>query len=110
MAFGGHLVDSLIDDIQERLDDVGIEVGGGAIADDLQRLVMAERVSVGAIGGEGIVDVSYGEDAGGEWDVLTTEAVGIPGAIPALMVVFDDWEHGPGELYRVEDCGADLGV
>lgn len=41
---------------------------------------------------EGVIGIEEREEAGGEGDVLGAQAVGVPGALPALMVVAYDPE------------------
>ncbi len=70
----------------ESLDDVRVELGTGAGVDHGHRLFFGERVAVGAVGHERVVDVGNGDDSRGNRDVIAGQSVWIAAAVPALVV------------------------
>jgi hypothetical protein len=78
---------------------VGLHVGEGAVG--------RPGRPVGAVGGERVPHVGHGHDAGGQGDLLPGQAVGVAGAVVALVVLAD---HGQGVAERrgpPDDVGAD---
>ena len=79
---------------EERLDSIRVKLGAGLLAQDVDRLLVRRRVAVGTGRGDRVERVGHRDDPGPQRDVLTAKAVGIAGAVEALMVMADD----PGEL------------
>jgi hypothetical protein len=68
---------------------LGIEVAAGAALDDGDADVRRGGGLVGALGGDGVVDVGHGGQARELVDALAGQAVGVALAVPALVVVAD---------------------
>ena len=75
---------------EEDVDDVGVEVGAALRGDDLHRLLVGDRILVGALAGEGVVHVGQRHDARRERDLVAAPAGGVARAVPALVVVEGD--------------------
>src|SRR5690606_25010068 len=61
---------------------------------------------VGAVGHHGFDHVGHRHDAGFEADILALEALGVAGAVEALVVLVGDIRHRPGEFHVGEDAVA----
>ena len=66
-------------------DHRGVELRPRAAAQLVERLRVRQRRAVGAVGDHGVVGVADGDDAGAERDVVAGEAVGVAGAVEALV-------------------------
>ena len=75
---------------EERVHDVGVEVGAAAAADDVVAGVQGHGVSIAALGGYGVEHVGDGHDAGAQRYVRAAQALGIALAVPLFMVVERD--------------------
>ena len=82
---GSHRLGDLDDLEAERVDDRGVELLAGAAAQLGQRVFDRVRGAVDAVGHHRVEGVADGDDAGAERDVLAGEAVGVAGAVPALV-------------------------
>ena len=83
-------------EVGEDVDEVGIELAPRVLSKLGERLVAAARVSIGALAGHGVESVDDRDDARRERDVVAGEAVGITGAVVALVMV----SHGGGHRRR----------
>src|SRR3954468_14683192 len=57
---------------------------------DVDGIAGAQCPLVGALGSQGIIDISELDNPGQKWDLVPSEAIGIPGSIPFLMMVPND--------------------
>ena len=94
----------------ECVDDLRVELTTGAATNLLERPTWTEGLAVGTVGGEGVKSVAGQHDPRCEGDLLTDQAVRIPGAVPVLVLVTyclsDPTESGQ----RTEDALAHGGV
>ena len=79
----------VVDAVEQDLDEFGVEVAAGLLADDVEDLRLRPRLLVAAPRGQGVEDVGEADDAGEERNGLAAEAlrgiartVGLP------------WSHG----------------
>src|SRR5690606_299546 len=91
----GYVRGRLREDREGRLHHLGVEGLARLLAHVAARLLRRPGGSVGALGGEGVVDVGDGEDACQQRDLRAHEAVGVALAVPALVMVADHLELGP---------------
>src|SRR6185503_20373489 len=70
----------------------------------------AETLAVRPVGGHRVERVAHEDDPGLDRNLLAGLAVGIAGAVPALMAPADDRPHLRETLDRREDPLAELGV
>ena len=82
----------------------------GVLAQLVEGLLHRAGRPVGAAADDGVEGVGERDDAGAERDALALQAVGIAGAVPALVVVADDGREVARHAQRVADALADLGV
>src|SRR4051794_38656814 len=90
-------------DLEERVDDLGIELRARGLFDHRARLDHLARRAVGAHGGQRIEHVGDREDARRQRDDLAGQAVGVAGAVPALVMVADDELGLPEEVDLAQD-------
>ena len=81
---------------QRDLDDVGVELRAGALAQAAHRLRVAQPLAVRAVGRHRVVRVADEDDARLERDLSPAEPVRIAAAVPALVAVADDRAAPPG--------------
>jgi hypothetical protein len=90
---------------EERVDDLGRELGAGPGADLGKSLLVDQRGAVQALGRHRVPRLGQSGDCGLERDLLAGDAVRVALAAPALVVVADD-RHGllePAERWtRIE--------
>src|ERR1700680_4460062 len=75
---------------QENLDDLGIELRAGALADFLAGGGDGQGLAIGAVGGHGVERVCHRENARPQGNLLTLEAARITRAVEELLVGEDD--------------------
>ena len=68
-------------------DDVWVEVGAAGLLKPADRVVEAERVSIGSVRDHRVERVDHGDDASAEGDLVAFQPPGVPRAIKALVVV-----------------------
>jgi len=84
-------------DLEKRLDEIWVEVLPALCPDLVERLFEGPPLLVGTFGDQRVEDVAESTDPAGQRDVVLLEAVGIPRAVPALVVRPGD---GLGQLYH----------
>ena len=89
----------------EELDALGVELAPGVAAQLVDRLGRGPRAAVGAIAGHRVVGVGDEEDARGVGDRRAREAVGVAGAVEALVGMADPGRHGLQALDPSDDLG-----
>src|SRR5262245_34748004 len=104
---GGDLVP---DELRDDGDDLRIELGAGAALELADGCVRRERLAVGTRGRPRVVRVADGDDAGRQRDRPTRDAVGIAGAVPALVRRADDVADPAQRRGGREDALADQSV
>src|SRR5690606_6034682 len=67
-----------------------------------------QRLVVRTFGHDGVEVVDRREDPRAERNFLPLESVGIPLAVPALVVTQDQWRNGIRERNGADDLGPDL--
>src|SRR5205085_821177 len=77
------------EDVEECLDDLGVELGAGVLLEFLAGLGGCERGAVRAVRGHGVVGVAGEGDAAGDRDVAPSEVVGVAGAVVAFVLGAD---------------------
>ena len=95
----------VLEDVEERVDHLGVELAAAAALELRQALRVGERGLVGAAARHGVVGVDHGHGAGQGRDGVAGEAVGVAVAVVALVVV----PHGEHEVLgeeRADDVGA----
>ena len=91
----------------EGADDARIEGAAGLVLQRGHRHRFGHGAAVRAIAGQGVVVVDDADDARAERDVLAGQAVGIAGAVPALVVRADQRHDRIRERHVRDDLGAD---
>ena len=79
-------------------------------AELVERLFAARAGPVRPAADDGVVGIGERDDAGTQRDGLAAQAIGVAGAVPALVVVADDRREVARQSQRVADALADLGV
>src|SRR4051794_31833097 len=95
---------------QERVDDGRGELGAAAGEELLERLLGRQAPPVGAVGGHRRPRLGDRDDGGAEGHGVAGEAVRIPGAVPALVVMAHHRHDLAQGRQPVEDRGALVGV
>src|SRR2546423_9726128 len=75
----------LDDDLDERLDHHGVELGARVRAQLAQRLFRPERHAIGPLAGHGVVRIGHADDLRGQRDLAALEAVRVTGPIEVLV-------------------------
>src|SRR5919201_3359638 len=91
---------------EERIDHVGRELRAAAAMYLCRRFLDRHRGAVGTVGGHRVPRVGEPDDACLEWDLVAGKPVGIPGAVPAFVVMADE-RHG---LMQPAEVRHDLGT
>src|SRR4051794_12147447 len=94
-------------DLEEGVDDRGIELRAGAVGDHRARLDDLGGGAVGADRRQRVEHVGHGEDPRRQRDGLAGQAVGVAGAVPALVVVAHDELGLAQEVDLAQDLPAD---
>src|SRR5215471_380515 len=85
-------------ELQEHADQVRVELPRpGALEETPQCVLLVERRLVRALRAERVVDVDDRHEAGQQWDLFSTDSIGVPLPVPAFVVVPDD---GPDQTKR----------
>ena len=71
-------------------DELGVECLSRKAHDDPPSLLVTERAAIRAGGRQSVVDVDDGDDPSQQGDGITSQTVGVSGAVPALVVIADD--------------------
>src|SRR5574341_926943 len=87
--------------------DLGVEDGSGEIRHPLHRLFGCHLFLIGARRGEGVIHLGRRDHASAERDFFATLAIGIAGAIDALMMALDHRNDVSQVHQRREDLRAD---
>ena len=94
---------------QEGGHDFGVELRAGAAPQLGEALAVAQGAPIGPLARHGVVAVDHAHGARHQGDLDAAQAVGVPAAVEALVVV----THAGDELFveqRAHDLGADAGV
>src|ERR1035437_131762 len=94
----------------EHLDDTRVETLPGQGLDLRHGLIHRQSAAVLAIGCQRVERVDCGQNAGSDRNLFSLEPKRITGAIPFLVVRFDDGHDGTREADAVQDLGADNGM
>ena len=94
------------DDGAEVAHDRRAELVAGALADDAHADVRRRGGLVDALGGDGVVDVGDGGDARELLDLRAVQALGVAGAVEALVVVAHDRDRERREVGRAQELDA----
>ena len=86
---------------RDRRDDLGVELRAGAAPKLDERHVERPRLAVRAVGGHRVQRVADGDDPGGQRDRVAAQAVGVAGAVVALV----DRTHQRGDAGQQRDPG-----
>src|SRR5690349_2205038 len=109
--FGGAVRNGHLErEAQEDVDDVGVELGAGALAEATACLLAAEPLAVGPVGRHRVEGVADEDDPRLERDLPAGLLVRVAGAVPALVAAADDRAHLCEPLDRLEDPLAELRV
>jgi hypothetical protein len=76
----------LVVELQERFDDVGVELHAGLAEDLSDRLLQRPGWLVRALVRESVEHVGHGDDPSRERDLLASKPTGVASAVPALVV------------------------
>src|SRR5574341_2622997 len=95
------------DDRRQGLVDFGVQHGAGEVRPPFHRLFGRHLFLVGARGREGVIDFRGADDPTADGDRLTAQAVGVPRAVPALVVAADGADHAPEMGERCQDLRTD---
>src|SRR6185369_3587518 len=87
---------------QEHINHAGVEMGAGDGTEVVTGLLDLPRLTVGAVGAEGVPDVDGSEDAGGKGNLLSLQAAGVACPVPLLVMAVRDVEGGTQEADRRE--------
>ena len=98
------------EDASGELDQLRVELGSGAAAQLLERVLGADRVAVGAALGHRLVGVADEDDPRAERDLLACEPVRIAVAVPALVARADQRRDRCHRRRRRQDPLADRRV
>src|SRR3954451_19614965 len=96
--------------LQERRYALAVELAACAFFELRAGFLLQERGSVRTVFRHRPVGIADGDDSSAERDRASGQAVGIPGSVPALVVMANDREDRLKRLDRPEDVLADLGV
>ena len=102
--------ESLRDDAHQGVVNTRVELLSRVDAEMLESRQRLQRLTIGALGREGVERISGAEDSGPHRDGFAGQALRIAGPIPALMVVLDVLEGLLDVKERREDVEADLNV
>src|SRR6476620_1230772 len=94
----------------ERLDDLGVELGARVAGELSHRLGVLHRLAVRPVRGHGVVRITGEDDPAGDRNRRARQAVGIALAVPALVLVADDASHGAKTRDGAQDALADRRV
>ena len=81
---------------QERGHGVAVELPARLAAQDVERSLMGRRRAIGARGRQRVEGVGHRDDPGADRDVVTGQAVGVPGPHALVMVTDDRADLGVG--------------
>src|SRR3954462_1898904 len=95
---------------EEDVDHVRIELRARAFAQATAGFLAAQPLAVGPVGGHRVERVADQDDPRLVRDLLAGLAVGVAGAVPALVAAPDDGANLGEPLDRLEDPLAELGV
>ena len=70
------------------------------------REIEIHRRLVGAVRGDGVERIGYGDNARHQRNLVGRQAVGIAGAVDALVVQFDSGQH----FFQLRDGAHDVGA
>ena len=85
----------MLDDLGERGNDLRIELGT-SVRDQLgNRGLTIHRLTIRPVSGHGVVGVTREDNPRGQWDFLARKAIGITGAVPALVAGAHNLAHTP---------------
>src|SRR5688500_9126263 len=95
---GGELAVA-VEAAHERLDHLRVELRAGVLAKLAERVAVGHRLAVRAVARHRVVGVAGENDAAAHGDRVADEPVGVPAAVPALVLVADDPRHAaePGD-------------
>src|SRR5579864_1273972 len=96
--------------LKERLDHPGVKLTAGAAPELRDDLLVRASPSVRPVVNHRAIRVDHGQDAGSQGDLLASQSVGIPRAVPMLLVVADQFRHRLHSVHRKEDLLADSGM
>ena len=107
LRFGHAFRDQLRHQRDEGADDARVERAAGLVLERGERDRFRHGAAIRAIAREGVVVVDDADDPRAERDVLADQAVGIAGAVPALVVRADQRDDRIRERHVRDDLGAD---
>ena len=110
MAALAHLLAVRVDELDERVGELGVELGARAALDLADRDLVAERAAVRAVRGHRVVGVGDRDDAADQRDVLTRQAARVAAAVEPLVVAPAAVDQAVQARHRLEDALALLGV
>jgi len=91
--FGAELLPELIGNLEEDLDDGGIELRSRAVENFLARGIKATSFAVGTVAGDGVEGVGHGKDARADGNFAAGEAIGVAVAVEVLLMAEDDFSR-----------------
>ena len=94
----------------ECVDDRRIVHGPATLQQDGDRGLVRHARSIRAVRRQCVETVDDRQDAGANRDVGSTDSVGVPRAVPVLVVMPHDRDHGIGKVDRGENLRADRRV
>src|ERR1041384_7262960 len=80
----------------------GVKVRPGLRPDMLTHFLFRPTLAVRTVGAQRIPDVCDREEARGQWDLISLQSLGIPGAIPFLVMVVRNFQCALQKGNRLE--------
>ena len=100
----------LLDQLQHDVDHAGVELLAGFFSKFRHDLRKRQRIAVGPIGSHRVKGIACMNDPRFDGDLLTLQPIGIPGAIPPLVLSPDDGAERGQERDRGKDAFTNDGV
>ena len=87
VALGFADVAQLVADLEDRVDDLGVPLLAGAVAENRVELFVGHALAVRAVARHGVDRIGHGHDAGEQRRFLAFEAGRIAGAVPGFVMM-----------------------
>ena len=87
-----------------------VKLSAGMGQDFFQGIGNAATVAIRTVGGQGVIDIRQGQEAATEGDFLPRQALGLPPAIPTLVVIEDDAFFLGPQSQGLHNLAADQGM